>query len=129
MEEINIADQSVSFEKGIDTVMEEINKKKQEIVDQIKESELATRLITIRQYTTKTENLFRVPDKFTIISLPYYFETLVKLGSFARNRSTHIQSVTAGKVYSIYFGVFGEDWFMKGDTSQGRVVHDEVLVK
>jgi hypothetical protein len=129
MKEINIAAQSASFEKGIDIVMKEINKKRHEILDQVKKSTLATRLITIRQYISTKENLFQVTDKFTIISLTYYFKTLVKLGSFAHNQSTHIQSVTPGKVYSIYFGVFGEDWLMKGNTSQGRVAHDEVLVK
>jgi hypothetical protein len=124
-----IVDQSVSFEEGINNLMEETNKKEQEIINQIRKSRIATELTTIRQYVSKKDNLLHVPGKFTILSLPYYFKTLVKLGSYAHNRSTHIQNVTAGKVYSIYFGAFGEDWFMKDDTSQGRVVHDEVLVK
>jgi hypothetical protein len=126
-----IADQFVFFDEGIDIVTKEINNKKLGIIDQSRESVLANKLKTIvrSEYLAENDNIFHIPGKCTIISLPYYFETLVKLGSFAHNASTHIQSVTARKVYSVYFAVFGEDWYPKRDTSQGRVVHDEVLVK
>jgi len=127
-----IVDQSVSFEKGINIVIEEINRKRPKTVGSPLGSENGVAkpdLITIREYLEKNDNLLHIPDKFSIIYFPIYFKTLVKLGSFAHNRSTHIQIVTGGKVYSIYFAVFGEEWYKKGDTSQGRVVHDEVLVK
>jgi hypothetical protein len=100
-----IVGQWVSFKEGINLVMEEINKQKVGSMDQSMEDGLVN-LPVIHQYLAKNDNLLHVPDKLTIILLPYYFETLVKLGSFALNRTMHIQAVPSEKVYSIYFAVF-----------------------
>lgn len=66
-------------------------------------------------------------DNFIFQSLPYYFKEQVKLGSFAHIASTHIQKENRDGIYSVFFGVMGERWY-KGDTSQGRFVHDEVII-
>jgi hypothetical protein len=66
---------------------------------------------------------------FVIKMLPYYYGTHKWLGSLAHMATTHIQKPKHDGIYSVYFAVLGEDWYKKGDTSRGRVVHDEVIVK
>ena len=64
---------------------------------------------------------------FIIKMLPYYYNQHIWLGSFARMATSHIQKLKHNGVYSVYFAILGENWYIKGDTSQGRFVHDEVI--
>jgi hypothetical protein len=66
-------------------------------------------------------------DNFIIKLLPYYYITHIKLGSYSHLATTHIQQVTHKGIYSVYFSVIGREWF-NGDTSQYRVVHDQLIV-
>lgn len=42
--------------------------------------------------------------------------------------TTHIQEMTHSGVYSVYFAVLGGTWYSV-DTTQGKGVHDEIVVK
>ena len=116
-----IVDRSVSFEDGCKSVYKEI-------IDQSEDISLKTMLEKIRHHISNNDML-EVPHKFAFISLPYYFVTLVQAGSLAHNKSTHIQKFNRSGIFSIYFAVLGDQWFNENDTSMGRVVHDEVIVK
>jgi hypothetical protein len=66
---------------------------------------------------------------FIIKMLPYYYKQHIWLGSFADMATSHIQTLKHNGVCSVYFAILGENWYTKGDTSQGRFVHDEVIVQ
>jgi hypothetical protein len=85
---------------------------------------------TIHEYLNRNHLL--KGDKFIIVSLPYYYKLHSRVGSFAHMTTTHIQKVDrrlGNGICSIYFAVYGVDWYKKHDPSYARVVHDEVIVE
>jgi hypothetical protein len=113
-----IVDQLVSYEEGIDLVFKHIGQRSSKEKPGYK---------IIQEYLDTHDNILQ-RDNLIIRSLPYYFVTHTRLGSFAHMATTHIQSLSQDKIYSIYFAVVGENWYKKNDPSQARVVHDEVIV-
>lgn len=125
-----IVDQSVSYEDGIDLVIKEIISKvhyesRKRIIDETEN--IYKRHKVIFEYLESHDHLLE-GFSFIIKLLPYYYVTQIKLGSLARMSTTHIQKKDNG-IYSVYFVVIGKDWYKRKNSSQGRVVHDEVIVK
>jgi hypothetical protein len=105
-----LVDPSISFESATQMVIQKISIK----IGRKKFNEEAgdRPLQVVSSYAQENNNVL-VEDDFIFITLPYYFETHIRLGSFANMKATHIQEVLRDGTYSIYFAVIAENWYLK----------------
>jgi hypothetical protein len=96
-----------------------ISSKRNTVIDELSANDFKSMF----EYLADNDDILE-GDNFIIKLLPYYYVTHVRLGSFSHMATTHMQKLTNEGIYSVY----GQKWY-NGDTSQGRIVHDQVIVQ
>ncbi len=87
----------------------------------------------------ENETTFKVDEHSTIVLLPYYYETHIRVGSDAQMATAVTLMLEHSGIYSVYFVVIGRNWyskrrwntlwlFRKPDFSQARSAHDEIVI-